>query len=99
MTKITCPRCGSEEVKRTPGLGTVIIALIASAGLFLFFGIFFPPLLIVAGLALLGAMGCFGFYVLLTILSIGNKKAKEEREWTWSCSACNNLFSKVPENI
>jgi len=83
MSQVTCPRCGSSDVRRAPSIALVIFGL---AVILNFFGIFFFPLLF------LGAL-CLAVTVALWILQSFPKY--RHLKWGWQCQKCRKNFTQV----
>jgi len=98
---VACPRCGSDNIERTGGIGTTTVALFGASGIALLIGLFFWPLLIVAGLLFLFTVVMMVLGILGKAASLTNQKSKEhwqKANWQWRCKKCGHIFTHVLES-
>lgn len=86
---ITCPQCGSANIKRLPGLAANGWNFI-KAGFFIFLLAIVLPISMgpVMAMAIVGML-LFGLGVILTLAgAVSGRKS----EWSWECQACKKEF-------
>lgn len=95
--KISCPQCGSENLKRLPGAAVNGWNFIKAGFFIVLLAIILPistgPMTAMGIVGLLfGAIGC-----LTWILGIGRSMVSSRRaDWSWECQACKKEFCTNP---